>query len=93
MLSEYRKSYKTKRDEKMKAKLKSDDPFEINIYSTPHTKRRSDSIVKRISKVDKEADDPEYLKIFNYWRIYDLLATIFAFIGLVCAVVNYEIDV
>ena len=25
--------------------------------------------------------------------MYDLLATIFAFIGLVCAIVNYEIDI
>ena len=45
---------------------------------------------KRQDEID---DDPEYLRIFNYWRMYDLGATVFALLGLGCALVNYEVDI
>ena len=37
-------------------------------------------------------ESKEYYRIFNYWRYMDLLSTIFAVIGLIIAIINYEKD-
>lgn len=38
-------------------------------------------------------DDKEYFVIFNTWRKYDLLTTIFTTCGLFLAILNYEVDI
>ena len=34
-----------------------------------------------------------YFNIFNNWRRMDFLSTMFAMVGLVIAIINYEIDI
>ena len=47
------------------------------------------------AKVQETVDfvDPEYFAIFNWWRWYDLGVAFFALVGLIMALVNYEVDI
>ena len=38
-------------------------------------------------------ESKNYMKLFNSWRRYDSLATVFSIISLVLAIINYELDV
>ena len=39
------------------------------------------------------AESKNYMKLFNSWRRYDSLATVFSILSLILAVINYEIDI
>jgi hypothetical protein len=39
------------------------------------------------------AESKSYMKLFNLWRRWDLSATIFSILGLILAIINYEIDI
>jgi hypothetical protein len=39
------------------------------------------------------AESKNYMKLFNSWRRYDSLATIFSILSLILAVINYELDI
>lgn len=39
------------------------------------------------------AESKNYMRLFNSWRRYDSLATIFSILSLILAIVNYEIDI
>ena len=45
------------------------------------------------AKEDRLIESQKYFRIFNYWRWLDLMSTIFAIIGLILAIINYELDV
>ena len=39
------------------------------------------------------AESKNYMKLFNSWRRYDSLATVFSILSLILAVINYEVDI
>ena len=38
-------------------------------------------------------ESKNYQKLFNSWRRYDIMATVFSIAGLLLAMINYELDV
>ena len=53
----------------------------------PHT-----SLAISTRQKERLNESKNYFIIFNKWRWMDLMSTVFALIGIVLAIVNYEID-
>jgi len=48
---------------------------------------------RQMEKRDKILSDyKEYHEIFRLWRFYDSLTTLFAMLGLLLAIINFELD-
>ena len=41
----------------------------------------------------KEENNRQFYLIFKQWRLMDALGSIFALVGLILAVINYELDI
>ena len=46
---------------------------------------------KKLSK-QKQKNDDDFHQIFNEWRAYDFCSSLFAMIGLIVGLINYELD-
>ena len=62
----------------------------MNIYSEEKSRTSSQILSKTVAV---SSYDKQYFEIFNTWRRYDLLTTIFTTFGLFIAILNYELDI